>query len=61
MPLGTPNGQKLQPDKIEAKGFIAQSLIIIGADLQLIGASDKETDYLERALKISEEKFDLIF
>jgi len=42
-------------EKIEAKGFIAQCLIIIGANLQINGSSDQATDYLERALKISEE------
>jgi serine phosphatase RsbU (regulator of sigma subunit)/Tfp pilus assembly protein PilF len=42
-------------DHLRAKEFIAQSLIIIGVNLNIMGLSEKATDYLERALMISEE------
>jgi serine phosphatase RsbU (regulator of sigma subunit)/Tfp pilus assembly protein PilF len=42
-------------ENINAKEFIAQSLIIIGVNLNMTGLTEKATDYLERALKISEE------
>jgi serine phosphatase RsbU (regulator of sigma subunit)/Tfp pilus assembly protein PilF len=42
-------------ENIGAKEFIAQNLIILGANLQIKGSSDKAIKYLERALKISEE------
>lgn len=42
-------------ENIEEKKFIAQSLIIIGVNLQISGAYNTATEYLERALKISEE------
>jgi len=42
-------------ENIEAKKFIAQCLIAIGANLQNSGSIDKATRYIERALKISEE------
>jgi signal transduction histidine kinase/Tfp pilus assembly protein PilF len=42
-------------ENIDAKEFIAMSLIRIGVNLQINGSSDKASEYLERALKISEE------
>jgi len=42
-------------EKIKSKEFIAQSLIIIGANLQTLGTADTTNEYFERALKISEE------
>ena len=42
-------------ENIKAKEFIAQCLIIIGANLRNKGSLDKAVRYLERALKISEE------
>jgi signal transduction histidine kinase/Tfp pilus assembly protein PilF len=42
-------------ENVQANEFIAQCLIIIGANLQINGAPDKAAGYLERALKISQE------
>jgi tetratricopeptide (TPR) repeat protein len=45
-------------EKIEAKEFIAMSLIRLGVNIQIKGSYDKAIEYLERALKISEETGD---
>jgi serine phosphatase RsbU (regulator of sigma subunit)/TPR repeat protein len=42
-------------ENIEAKEFIARSLLLIGSTHQINGISDQAIEYLERALKISEE------
>lgn len=42
-------------ENIEAKEFIAMSLIRIGSSRQFYDSPDKAIEYLERALKISEE------
>jgi serine phosphatase RsbU (regulator of sigma subunit)/Tfp pilus assembly protein PilF len=42
-------------ENIEAKKFIAQCLIAMGANIQNLGLNDKASEYIERALKISEE------
>jgi tetratricopeptide (TPR) repeat protein len=42
-------------ENINAKEFIAQSLIIIGVNLNIMGSPENAKEYIDRALKISEE------
>lgn len=47
-------------EKINAKEYIAQSLIAAGANLHRTGSSDKAIEYLERSLRLSEETGDKV-